>query len=107
MPIFHRWRRKSTIPLTSSALPPQEPMAYLTDGKWRHLAKVPYLLSVDAIENERWDIQHHFLRGLLHAHSFAPLDTSTVRTIFDSGCGTGRWVNDMAQEFPPGTRDRV
>ena len=63
-----------------------------------HLPTTPYLLPKDEAEAQRLNFQHHLLKALLAGNYAAPL--GDVRTVLDVGCGTGRWVIEMAQEFP-------
>ncbi len=44
------------------------------------------------------DLQHYLLRYALKGNYLAPI-TEPAR-ILDVGCGTGRWLAEMAQEFP-------
>lgn len=46
----------------------------------------------------RADFTHVMLRAALGANYFAPIATPSF--ILDAGCGSGRWVRDMAAEFP-------
>ncbi|MBE3559994.1 MAG: methyltransferase domain-containing protein [Ktedonobacteraceae bacterium] len=82
----------------SGQVPPRYPEAYIAGGR-RHLATVPYLLPKDLLEANRLDFQHHFLHALLGTHYIAPVGKD-VRDILDVGCGTGRWIQDMARIFP-------
>jgi ubiquinone/menaquinone biosynthesis C-methylase UbiE len=54
--------------------------------------------SIDAQGYELLDFQHFVLRRGLGANHQAPL--AQPATILDLGCGTGRWVVEMAAEFP-------
>jgi SAM-dependent methyltransferase len=47
----------------------------------------------------RLDLRHHALRLLLPGNLDAPLAPSALQ-ILDVGCGTGRWVCEMAQTLP-------
>ncbi len=80
------WERTSTPSDTS--LPEQ--------GKRRHLPQVPYLLPKDVLETQRLDFQFYLIRSILHGNHASPL-RSDVASILDVGCGTGRWVTEMAR----------
>ncbi len=70
---------------------------YLTDAQRRHFVSIPYLLPHDLSEYNRLEFQHFFLKGVLRADYLAPLERPAA--ILDVGCGTGRWVIEMAQRF--------
>lgn len=63
----------------------------------RYLIDTDYLLPKDLIEANRLDFQHFYLKHVLKSNYLAPLDKEQVRTILDVGCGTGRWVLEMAR----------
>jgi len=65
----------------------------------RHLSQVPYLLPKDGLETQRLDFQFYLIRSILHGNHASPL-CSDVASILDVGCGTGRWVIEMARIFP-------
>lgn len=67
-------------------------------GGRRYLAGVPYALPKDDQEISRLDFQHYMLRHVFHGNYAAPL--RQPRAILDVGCGTGRWAEEMALEFP-------
>ncbi len=71
---------------------------YLMLGNRRYLADVPDLLPKDDQEYKRLDLEHYALRTALRGNFAAPIDQPT--TILDLGCGTGRWVAEMASSFP-------
>ena len=52
----------------------------------------------DLQEANRLDFQQFLLRQILKGHYVAPI--STPYSILDVGCGTGRWMFDVGQEFP-------
>jgi ubiquinone/menaquinone biosynthesis C-methylase UbiE len=62
------------------------------------LAEAPYLLPSDDAEVNRLDFQHFMLRYALRGNFLAPL--RNPRSILDVGCGTGRWVREIAGHFP-------
>ncbi|WP_189361781.1 class I SAM-dependent methyltransferase [Thermogemmatispora tikiterensis] len=66
----------------------------------RYLIDTDYLLPKDLIEANRLDFQHFYLKHVLKSNYLAPLDKERVRSILDVGCGTGRWVIEMARAFP-------
>lgn len=57
-----------------------------------------YMLPKDEREVDRLDMQHYTARFIIHGNHMAPLDKPG--RILDVGCGTGRWVIEMAKEFP-------
>lgn len=66
----------------------------------RYLIDSDYLLPKDLVEASRLDFQHFYLKHVLKSNYLAPLVAERVRTILDVGCGTGRWVLEMARAFP-------
>jgi SAM-dependent methyltransferase len=96
MGLFDRFRRKQA----GQRSLPTDGGIYLTDtsGEQVTTTRVPYLLAHDLTEQNRLDFQHFFLKGVLQANYLAPLKTPTA--ILDIGSGTGRWIIDMAQQFP-------
>ncbi len=72
------------------------------DYEWiegrRRVAGVPYMLPNDDQEIDHLDLQHYMLRYTLKGNYLAPI-TEPAR-ILDVGSGTGRWLAEMAQEFP-------
>ncbi|RAQ97784.1 class I SAM-dependent methyltransferase [Thermogemmatispora tikiterensis] len=59
---------------------------------------VPYMLPKDDREVNRLDFQHYMLRYALRSNYLAPI--VEPKRILDVGCGTGRWLAEMAQLFP-------
>ncbi|WP_126597187.1 class I SAM-dependent methyltransferase [Dictyobacter aurantiacus] len=57
-----------------------------------------YMLPKDFREVNRLDFQHYLLRQAMSGNYLAPLEQPS--TILDVGCGTGRWMLEMAQQFP-------
>lgn len=72
--------------------------AFALFGGRRYLTGVPYALPKDDQEISRLDFQHYMLRQLVQGNYAAPL--RQPRAILDVGCGTGRWAEEMAAEFP-------
>jgi len=70
---------------------------YWLNGR-RHMSHVPYMLPKDMQEVNRLDFQHYMLRYALRGNYWAPLQIPT--RILDIGCGTGRWMLEMATTFP-------
>ena len=68
-------------------------------GGRQYLSQVPYLLPKDVLETQRLDFQFYLMRNILHGNHTSPL-VSDVASILDVGCGTGRWVIEMARSFP-------
>ena len=83
------WERTNTVPPAELSV---------SNGR-RHLAQVPYLLPKDLLETHRLDFQFYLLRSILHGMYASPLRSDLV-SILDVGCGTGRWVLEMARAFP-------
>jgi SAM-dependent methyltransferase len=77
---------------------PQPPL--VTALTRHYLMDTDYLLPKDLIEANRLDFQHFYLKHVLKSNYLAPLDKERVRSILDVGCGTGRWVIEMARAFP-------
>ncbi|GCE07456.1 class I SAM-dependent methyltransferase [Dictyobacter aurantiacus] len=69
----------------------------IVDGR-RIIANVPYLLPKDLGEVNRLDFQHYMLRYAMRSNHLAPLQQP--KSILDVACGTGRWAQEMAAEFP-------
>ncbi|HEU5375361.1 MAG TPA: hypothetical protein VFV38_07985, partial [Ktedonobacteraceae bacterium] len=65
-------------------------------GQRRYLAHLPYVLPRDAPEAHRLDFQHFYLRALLKGLHLVPLPAHRLHEVLDVGCGTGRWVHEMA-----------
>ena len=78
----------------------REQLQAMTIEGRRHRVDTPYLLPQDGQEISRLDFQHYVLRTALGGDYMAPLETATLRTILDVGCGTGRWARERAEEFP-------
>jgi SAM-dependent methyltransferase len=78
--------------LRPAAIRPQLTRRYLIDSD--------YLLPKDLIEASRLDFQHFYLKHVLKSNYLAPINVGRVRRILDVGCGTGRWVLEMARAFP-------
>lgn len=77
---------------------PSDGEIYLTSLDSNQVTKVPYLLSQDAPALNRLDFQHVFLKSVLQTNHLSPL--VSPKAVLDVGSGTGRWVVEMAQEFP-------
>ncbi len=90
MPWFRR--RKPTVTVVS----PLEERRTLF-GR-RYVANAPYMLPADDQEINRLDFQHYMLRYALRGNYLAPL--TQPESILDVGCGTGRWAEEMARQFP-------
>ncbi len=92
---FLRWfRRTKPKPLPL----PSDGGIYFTSLNSNQVTRVPYLLAHDGAEQNRLEFQHFFLKGILQTNYLVSLDAPTA--ILDVGSGTGRWVIEMAQEFP-------
>jgi ubiquinone/menaquinone biosynthesis C-methylase UbiE len=84
-------------PVAGSATAPLEGNFRWLAGR-RYFANVPYLLPYDEHEFTRLDFEHYLLRQALKANVLAPVDQP--RGILDVGAGTGRWVLEVASQFP-------
>jgi SAM-dependent methyltransferase len=51
------------------------------------------------LETQRLDFQFYLIRSILHGNHASPL-RGDLTSILDVGCGTGRWVMEMARTFP-------
>src|SRR6266566_2383772 len=103
MGVFGRFRRRTThLPGGGSSWErtsgPADASLPVSDGR-RHLSQVPYLLPKDVLETQRLDFQFYLIRSILHGNHASPL-RSDLTSILDVGCGTGRWVIEMARSFP-------
>lgn len=104
MSVFGRFRRRATHPpgggsssWERTGTPADASLA--ENGGRRHLSQVPYLLPKDVLETGRLDFQFYLIRSILHGNHASPL-RNDVTSILDVGCGTGRWVIEMARTFP-------
>jgi len=66
-------------------------------GNRRHVSVAPYMLPNDRQEIDRFDLQHYLLRYVLKGNYLAPI--AKPAHILDVGCGSGRWISEMALEF--------
>jgi SAM-dependent methyltransferase len=96
---FGNHDREKEQPVQSAVQEPQENMI----DKQQPPLDAPYLLAHDLPEHKRLEFQHFFLKGLLRANYLAPLAKQPPTSILDVGSGTGRWVIEMAQQFPQAT----
>lgn len=94
MSLFDLFQRNSS---KKYALP-SDGAVYLTNMDEDRITNVPYLLTQDTPALNRLDFQHAFLKGILQTNHLAPI--ASPKAILDVGSGTGRWVVEMAQEFP-------
>ncbi len=76
----------------------EDGVKYITVGGRRLLATVPDVLPKDAREIRRLDFEHYLLRGALRGNHVAPVQQPAA--ILDVGCGSGRWANEIALQFP-------
>ncbi len=93
MSIFSLFRKSKTRKLAEGSTPSMttEPVS---------TSPVPYALPNNLQEIHRLDFQHYMLHYVLEANFLAPLIPEQTRAILDVGCGTGRWIYEMAQQFP-------
>lgn len=71
---------------------------YEWTGERGHASGVPYILPGPDEEIDRLDLQHYMLRSILKGNYLAPI--VQPERILDIGSGTGRWLVEMAGEFP-------
>jgi len=64
----------------------------------RYVEGSSYIGAKDAEADQFLDFQHFLVRRVLGGNHHSPL--TQPRLILDVGCGTGRWVVEMATEFP-------
>lgn len=100
MSLFSRfWRNKKTEDRTKIATSTAQ-MAQISPTS----NPIPYALPNDMREVNRLDFQHYMLRYVLQGNYLAPLDAQDPSlTMLDVGCGNGRWLYEMAQQFPSAT----
>lgn len=63
-----------------------------------HITNIPSMLPDANEEINHLDLQHYLLRHVLNGNYLAPI--IEPRCILDIGTGTGRWLIEMAREFP-------
>jgi SAM-dependent methyltransferase len=90
---------------TDDSLPrPITPTSYRSAPTSSTLGRMPLALAtafpvpVEAEVVSRSDFLHVMLRAALGANYLAPITTPSY--MLDIGCGSGRWVREMAGEFP-------
>jgi SAM-dependent methyltransferase len=93
MPWFF-WRRKRAAIDTAAA----SSSGFVQAGGRSYMADSPYALPKDLGETNRLNFQHFLLRQLNQGNFRAPLQAPL--DILDVGCGSGRWVIEMAAQFP-------
>ncbi len=98
------WRRKKQEQTATPAqedstpdAPPKRQRFRWIRGR-RYIEGSSYIISKDATTDNMLDFQHFIVRQVLGGNHQAPL--RQPRAILDAGCGTGRWVVEMAAEFP-------
>jgi SAM-dependent methyltransferase len=67
-------------------------------GNRRYVTGTSSMLPNDEREIDPLDVQHYLLRYVLKGNYLSPL--ARPERILDIGCGTGRWLSEMALEFP-------
>ncbi|KAG9217805.1 hypothetical protein CCMSSC00406_0005175 [Pleurotus cornucopiae] len=77
------------------------------DGRLFHShGASPYPLPVDAPEQRRLNVQHNIIKILLGANYRGPVPQALTnipdrrRLVVDLGSGTGKWVMEIARQFP-------
>ncbi|MBA3823260.1 MAG: methyltransferase domain-containing protein [Ktedonobacterales bacterium] len=91
---FGRRKRVATTPAESAPATP----GFVQAGGRSYMADSPYALPKDIGETNRLNFQHFLLRQLNQGNFRAPLRAPL--DILDVGCGSGRWVLEMAAQFP-------
>ncbi|RUP48898.1 S-adenosyl-L-methionine-dependent methyltransferase [Jimgerdemannia flammicorona] len=97
--------RNQTMSDTSSSSLSDLPDGFkiVHDRKFHNSNK--YMLPNDEREVSRLDLQHYIMRHLVHGNFNAPVEEDLERgiNVLDMGCGSGRWVLDMAVDYPNST----
>jgi SAM-dependent methyltransferase len=75
-----------------------EPEDYYWLNGRRYVMGVPYMLPKDLKEVNRLNFEHYVAHYALKGSYIAPIREPTK--ILDVGYGTGKWMADMAAEFP-------
>lgn len=97
MSLYSRGRRRRTTLIALDEYSPTNSPA--TAVASRSLpTNSPYILPWNIEEANRLDFQHYLLRQAMSGNYRAPI--KRPKNILDVGCGTGRWAQEMAQEFP-------
>lgn len=91
------WFRRKQSGATALADRPQEEEFLWVEGR-RHLKDLPYLMPIDQREIDRLDMQHYLIRYVMQCNYVAPVQNP--KGILDVGCGTGRWAQEVATQFP-------
>ncbi|KAF9472630.1 S-adenosyl-L-methionine-dependent methyltransferase [Pholiota conissans] len=91
-------------------VPPNEFPSYFSERNERlfHSSSSPYPLPVDTPETERLTMLHNLLRQLLGENFVGPVPailappegSERPRMVLDVCTGNGKWVIDMAHDFP-------
>jgi len=99
---MNRGRACATWSMDVNERDPQQTHSHEPGFEWvegrRHMLDVPYMLPKDLQEISRLDFQHYIYRSVLKGNYLAPITQPT--RMLDIGCGTGRWMLEMATEFP-------
>ena len=93
---FPWFRRKPSGTTALEDAPREEEFLWL-EGR-RHLKDLPYLMPTDQREIDRLDMQHYLIRYVMQCNYVAPIQNP--KGILDVGCGTGRWAQEIATQFP-------
>ncbi|QRV89990.1 methyltransferase domain protein [Ceratobasidium sp. AG-Ba] len=93
--------------MESSALSSPNPLVRIRHGRQFHNSSSNYGLPNDEVEHRRLDYQHEAMRIILGSNYTAPLHElnggNGPRSILDVASGSGRWVLEIAEEFPKAT----
>src|SRR5271170_15722 len=73
-----------------------------SDCRYHGIERNEYPLPNDSEEHTRLDNLHHMFRNLVGRNVLAPIGPKPMR-ILDVGAGSGRWVVEVAEEFPSAT----
>ncbi len=96
MPWFFGRRKRASADAAAAATPTASGFVYA--GGRSYMADSAYALPKDLGETNRLNFQHFLLRQLNQGNFRAPLQAPL--DILDVGCGSGRWVLEMAVQFP-------
>ncbi|RUS15054.1 S-adenosyl-L-methionine-dependent methyltransferase [Endogone sp. FLAS-F59071] len=94
-----------TSSATSSSSYYQVPEGYRVSENRDAATKSWYRLPTDDEEVGRLDFQHYVIRYLVHGNFSSPVEDLLLEGIqvLDAGTGSGRWVLEMAADYPEST----
>lgn len=95
--MFYPGDSRPSMPRPAVTRAPYAPT--LTSSSLGRMPLTPaYVVPMEAEVVSRADFLHVMLRAALGANYLAPVTTPSY--ILDAGCGSGRWVRELASEFP-------